>query len=149
LIPGGSVLGKPCCRACRRRFVPCPKVKDQRYCSADKCQKVRKRRWQAKKKKDAAYRENQLDAHKRWKESHPDYWRDYRNRHPEYVLRNKERQRERTRLKRNGWGAIVKMDAITGQPSIIPGHYELFRVARGAVAKMDAIHVEIRPIPRC
>ena len=138
------------CSACGRLFRPCPQVKTQQYCSKDSCQKERKRRWQKKKRaEDPAYRANQLDANKRWREKNPDYWRDYRKRHSEYVRRNVEIQRERNRLRRQGSGAIAKMDAWEGKSGIIPGHYQLVPLDGSGIAKMDAINVKIEVIPRC
>ena len=34
------------CESCKRRFIPHPAVRDQRYCSNPECQKARKRKWQ-------------------------------------------------------------------------------------------------------
>jgi hypothetical protein len=138
------------CSACGGLFEPWPQVKDQRYCSADSCQKERKRRWQRNKRaEDPVYRANQLDANKRWREKTPDYWRDYRKSHSEYVRRNLELQRERNRRRRYGSGPIAKMDASDGKSTLMTGYYQLFPVGSGTVAKMDAINVKIEVIPRC
>jgi hypothetical protein len=109
------------CSACGRLFQPCPKVKDQQYCSEHSCQKERKRRWQKQKRaEDPAYNANQRDAQKRWRESHPEYWRDYRKRHSDYQGCNRERQRERNRLKRGRSEQIAKMDSINVKIEVIP-----------------------------
>ncbi|HRE72339.1 MAG TPA: hypothetical protein PLC14_17695 [Accumulibacter sp.] len=85
-----------------------PQNPDQCFCSADACQRERRRRWQAaKRQSDPDYRENQKRAQKGWAERHPDYWRAYREQHPEYVARNRARQRERA-LDPAG---VAKMDA--------------------------------------
>ena len=138
------------CMACGRVFQPCPKVKNQRYCSEHACQKVRKRRWHNKKlAQDADYRANQQDAQKRWREGHPDYWRDYRKSHPDYVRLNRERQRDRNRVTRGKSVPIAKTDASEGKSFIIPGHYQLVPLDAQMVAKMDGINVKIEVIPRC
>ena len=126
------------------------KVKNQRYCSEDSCQKERKRRWQQQKRaEDPAYRANQRDANKRWREKNPDYWRDYRKRHSDYERRNRELQRERNRRRRHRSGPIAKMDASDGTSPVMTGHYQLVPLESGTVAKMDAINVKIEVIPRC
>ncbi len=125
------------------------KVKNQRYCSDKACQRERKRLWQKQKRaEDSAYRANQLDANKKWREKNPAYWRNYRKRHPEYVARNRELQRERNRRRRHGSGPIAKMDASAGKSPVVTGHYQLVPLGSGTVAKMDAINVKIEVIPR-
>jgi hypothetical protein len=142
-------VNKHRCRACGRFFRPCPKVRDQQYCSERACQKVRKRRWQKSKlSEDAEYRANQQDARKRWRDSHPDYWRDYRKSHPDYVGRNRELQRERNRAKRGKSEGIAKMDASKGKSPIISGRYQLVPLDGQRIAKMDPIKVKIEVIPR-
>jgi len=72
------------CEACRQPFRPRPQNPDQCFCSAAACQRERRRRWQAaKRQSDPDYRENQKCAQKAWAERHPDYWRTYRDQHPE------------------------------------------------------------------
>lgn len=64
------------CSSCRRIMPANPRVKNQRYCGQDACQRERKRKWQqAKMATDADYRANQRDAQKAWSERHHDYWR--------------------------------------------------------------------------
>ena len=144
------VVKKRRCSACGRLFEPSPRVRAQKYCSEDSCQKERKRGWQKKKRaEDPAYRANQLDAHKRWQANNPHYWQDYRRRHPDYVRRNRELQRERNKRKRQRSAPIAKMDALMDKSLIIPGDYQLVPLGAGTVAKMDAINVKIEIIPRC
>ncbi|NMQ29939.1 hypothetical protein E4Q23_20565 [Candidatus Accumulibacter phosphatis] len=70
--------------ACRQLFRRRPQNPDQCFCSAAACQCERRRRWQAaKRQSDPDYRENQKRAQKAWAERHPDYWRAYREQHPE------------------------------------------------------------------
>jgi len=58
---------------------------------------------------DPDYRDNQKRAQKQWRDSHPDYWRDYRAANPEYAQQNRERQRDRNALRRLPTEAIAKM----------------------------------------
>jgi hypothetical protein len=44
---------------------------------------------------------------------------------------------------------IAKMDASRGESAIVPGTYQLIPLGADRIAKMDAINVEIRFIPRC
>ncbi len=44
---------------------------------------------------------------------------------------------------------IAKMDASSTESTIVPGTYQLIPLSLETVAKMDAINVEIRFIPRC
>ena len=144
------VVKKRRCSACGRLFEPCRKVKSQQYCSERSCQKERKRRWQKKKRaEDAAYRANQRDANKRWRDNNSGYWRDYRKRHSEYVRRNRELQRERNRRRRGKSEPIAKMDALVSESLIISGHYQLVPLDGEMIAKMDVINVKIDVIPRC
>ena len=98
---------------------------------------------------DPDYRDNQRDCQRRWREAHRDYWRTYRDSHPQYVGRNRERQRSRNQERRVGFQPIAKMDASRSESVILPGTYQLIPLGLERVAKMDAINVEIRFIPRC
>lgn len=122
----------------------------RRYCDAAACQRARKREWQKRKlATDPAYKGNNADAQRRWRERHPEYWRTYRENHPRYVERNRERQRLRNHRR---WGKhtgsaslqpeelIAKMDA--GLP-IKSGTYRLIPLQGEVIAKMDAVLVEI------
>ena len=120
---------------CRRLFLPNPHVHNHRYCHRKDCQRVRKRRWQREKmKNDPEYRDNQRDAQQCWMEQNRDYWRRYRDKHPEYVKRNRLLQRERDR--RRGIRDLAKMDASDEVSFIKPGSYYLIP-AKGNLVKMD------------
>uniref|UniRef100_UPI0026318B0C hypothetical protein n=1 Tax=Accumulibacter sp. TaxID=2053492 RepID=UPI0026318B0C len=107
------------------------------------CQRERRRRWQAaKRQSDPDYRENQKHAQKAWAERNPDYWRTYREQHPEYVARNRARQRERAL----GRAGVAKMDASKAEIALPSGTYRLSPVIDASLAKMDAWMVEITVI---
>jgi hypothetical protein len=137
------------CAACGCLFTPRRNVPQQRYCSKRSCQRTRRRRWQRHKlKADADYRANQAAAQRHWCERHPDYWRRYRQSHPEYATRNRERQRTRNRARRSaGTGPspppIANMDAYRSKKPIHSGTYQLVPVVAGEIAKMDAYVVEM------
>lgn len=143
-------MAKRRCAACGGLFVPRRNVPQQRYCSKRACQRTRRRRWQRQKlKADADYRANQAAAQQRWRERHRDYWRRYRQSHPEYATRNRERQRQRNRRRRSaGTGPspprIAKMDAYRSQTPVRSGTYRLVPVTAEGVAKRDAYVVEMR-----
>ncbi len=89
------------CAACRKLFHPRPQSPEQKFCSAAECQRERKRRWQrARRATDPDYRDNDVQANRQWRSRHPGYWRAYRCRHPEWVIRNRVKQRERDRARR-------------------------------------------------
>lgn len=145
-------MAKRRCSHCGRMFEPSPRVWEQSYCSEAGCQRARKRLWQKNRMaRDEDYRDNQRDAQRIWMQKHPDYWREYRKRNPQYAQRNRERQRERNRARRSQGSilhSIAKMDAIQTQPPDFSGRYRLIPLPGTAVAKMDAILVEIRSISR-
>jgi hypothetical protein len=131
------------CAACGQTFRPFPQISNQSYCSAPKCQRERRRRWQRSKlQNDHDYQDNQARAQRAWIKRNPDYWRTYREAHPKYVERNRALQRERS-TGRNG-NAIAKMDWSIPALPLISGIYRISQVAaNGEIAKMDAWTVEI------
>ena len=133
------------CAACGRTFQPHPRVSNQSYCSALECQRERRRRWQRNKmQSDPDYRDNQARAQQAWGERNPEYWRQYRETHPEYVERNRAQQRQRN-VDRTEVG-IAKMDASSSLLPVPSGAYELRLVDANGVAKMDALRVTITVI---
>jgi len=86
------------CVACWDEFPFRPQNQNQKYCSKTGCQQERKNRWQQNKRKnDPDYRANDAAARKRQKEKSPGYSRAYREKHPEYVERNRQQQKERNK----------------------------------------------------
>ncbi|GAB6058975.1 hypothetical protein [Desulfonatronum parangueonense] len=129
---------KRSCRECRRLFTPSPRRPDQRYCSREQCQKARKRDWQRERlKTNEKYRANQQASQQAWQAKNPGYWAKYRQEHPEYVQRNREKQRERgARLR------IAKMDVLGLERSFESGTYKIIPV-HGEIANMDVIFAKI------
>ena len=136
------------CECCKKRFIPHPAVRDQRYCSNPECQKARKKKWQKEKlASDSDYRANQAEAQRQWRSRNRDYWRQYRKRNPAYTETNRMGQRERNRRRRSGLG-IAKMDELTGKTLIQSGRYRLVPVCNSGIAKMDELIVELGVISR-
>ena len=142
------------CRCCGRRLKQRPQNRRQRYCSREVCQKQRRRQWRrAKLRADLDYRRNQHDSYQRWLEKRPEYWRDYRRRHPEYVERNRELQKARDRVKaelaavtRTG-AVLAKSDACPDKSDEISVVYELLPAKVAELAKSDASRRIFRLIP--
>jgi len=138
------------CAACDERFTPCRHVPDQQYCSKPECQRERRRRWQREKlSRDSDYRANQAAAQRRWRERNQDYWRKYRQSHPEYSARNRAQQRKRNRHR--GRGAtdplalpVAKMDVCNDKIPVRSGTYRMIPAQTSGIAKMDAYLVEIQ-----
>lgn len=136
------------CQYCRSPLTVCRNPK-QHYCNQKECQKRRKNLWrQAKRAQDADYKDNQRQAHQRWQQAHPDYWRQYRKAHPEYANRNRELQRARDQRRTVRQGAhphpshLAKSDATTEKIDLKPGTYRLIPLD-GYLAKSDAYTVKI------
>jgi hypothetical protein len=122
-----------------------PRSKNQRYCGKKEgnkeCQRARKRMWQkSKMATDLDYSANQKDCNRAWREKNPNYWRDYRRKHPECAERNRLLQRGRRRRRR-----VAKMDASEENSTIKTGTYWL--IPEDRVAKMDAFTCKILLIP--
>lgn len=134
---------KRVCVCCGTLFDPRNKL--QKYCLKIDCQRKRKSKWQKNKlSSDADYRESQADAQKLWREKNSGYMREYRSRHPAYVKRNREQQRQRRAAPKEPLlppqANVVKMDASSTQIPLISGVYTLLPVG---VVKMDAITVQL------
>ena len=93
--------GEQMCPHCEELFIPRYNVPNQKYCSNPECQKARKRRWNRQRlQKDSDYKENKQNAQQKWRLKNPDYWRNYRKTHPQYVEKNRQQQKIRNK-KRN------------------------------------------------
>jgi hypothetical protein len=88
------------CPACGQMFTPDPRVgQRQMYCSRAECQKTRQR------KNESDWRERYPDCviaqRKKWRQAHLDYLRQWRERHPGAVRRNRLFMRLHMRRKRS------------------------------------------------
>ncbi|BBQ03513.1 hypothetical protein BSFA1_86410 (plasmid) [Burkholderia sp. SFA1] len=130
------------CGNCKRRFKVRPQSPNQRYCSSHECQLTRRRLWQKERlRSDSDYRENQLRASADWRARNPDYWKSYREKHPLYVVRNREQQKKRTSDRRDG----AKMDVWALDSYLRSGTYVLTAVSSSLRAKMHAwiVHLTV------
>lgn len=135
-------MGLKRCLACADAFQASRRVPTQNYCSRPECQRERRRLWQREKRRtDGDYRANQLQCQRHWRESHADYWQQYRAEHPDYVARNRRQQQFRNATRQPG--LIAKMDAMPPVSPLASGTYHLTPAERGEIAKMDAWIVKI------
>lgn len=103
-------MEKRWCSACGAAFEPRAQTPRQAFCTKEACQSARKRLWQrAKRSTDDDYRKNQAAAQELWCRNHPDYWRKYREEHPDYVASNRQQQRARN-ARRNGGNTVIAKD---------------------------------------
>lgn len=124
------------CRHCGCFFDPNPRVKSQRYCRKDACQRARKSAWQKNKlATDTDYKDNQRACQKQWHALHPEYYRKYREEHPLYCRNNRFFQTLRNSKAR----VIAKMDAFKPAPAKEPGFFYVLPL----IATMD----ELKPAP--
>jgi hypothetical protein len=84
------------CRYCQQVFQPSAYHPEQRVCNQLACQRQRQRDYHRQKiASDPVYRQVCLDSPRKWRRAHPDYWKQYRQSHPQHVERNRRQQRLR------------------------------------------------------
>jgi len=133
---------------CQVFFVP--RNKTQTYCSAPKCQRARKAKWQRDKlASDPDYRADQKLAKQKWARSRPDYWTEYRKKNPDKANRNRTLQKVRDRKRRNNafdskTAILAKMDASKSRKQARLGEFWLIPV----LANMDAVKILFVENPR-
>lgn len=89
------------CRYCRRVFTPSLYHPGQQVCTRLECQRARRNADHAKRRRvDPVYREQCREDARNWREANPNYQREYRQSHPQYVAANREAQRRRDRKRR-------------------------------------------------
>jgi hypothetical protein len=140
------------CFNCGVYFPASRRHKNQRYCKKPQCQRARKTEWQRlKMKTDKKYWADQKRCQYEWLRANPNYWRDYRRRHPEKVKRNRALQMIRNRRRRKSvetatgrdTALIAKMDASKVNDYKLVGQFWLVPV----IAKMDASKIFLCQIP--
>lgn len=135
------------CASCGRAFRPRPQVPHQVFCAAPDCQRERRRRWQhAKRRSDSDYLENEVNARRDWAARNTDYWRHYRQAHPDYVARNRRQQRDRNA--RLPSGRIANGDASPSKAHVPSGIYRLTPLAAPGIANGDVWMAKITLISR-
>jgi hypothetical protein len=89
------------CRYCQQIFQPSIYRPQQRVCSQPECQRRRRSEYhQERIRKDAAYAGDVRASQKKWRQAHPEYWKQYRKQHAESVERNRSKQRQRDQKRR-------------------------------------------------
>jgi hypothetical protein len=86
------------CRYCGKSFQVSKYQPSQVVCSEQACQQ--KRRSENRRQKlasDSEYRQVCLDSSCKWRAANPEYWQRYREKNPDSVARNRERQQSRDR----------------------------------------------------
>jgi hypothetical protein len=125
------------CLSCGQPFESRPQSPLQEYCSEKTCQKERRRRWQLNKRHtDPDYKDNQIRAQQAWADANPNYWRDYRSSHPEYVENNRAKQRRRSQ--RSASEILTEMHTPSRRFDPKGGLYLLIDESSDDVAKKDA-----------
>jgi hypothetical protein len=91
-------MGERRCRYCEKTFQPSKYQPEQTVCSETDCQKRRRIEYRRQKlKTDEEYREVCRDSSRKWRSRNPEYWKRYREKHPNAVAKNREQQRARDR----------------------------------------------------
>ena len=89
------------CRYCEQTFQPSKYQPGQTVCSDPACQRRRRADYHRRKMADdPEYRQVCLDSPQKWRSRNPDYWRRYREQHPDSVARNRQLQQVRDRKRR-------------------------------------------------
>jgi hypothetical protein len=92
-----------CCRYCQQGFEPSKRRPDQGVCSQPECQNQRRNDYRRNKlQTDPEYAQVVRDSRKKWRDTHPDYQRTYRQSHPEAAARNREQQHQRDQKRHVG-----------------------------------------------
>jgi hypothetical protein len=95
-------------------------------------------------KKNSKYHKRSLSSQKVWRSKYPSYQyqRDYRKTHPEYVMRNRDLQRERNRKRQNNHSTmIVKTHALLLQPRE-DGVYTLLKIKKNMIVNRNALSLQ-------
>jgi hypothetical protein len=131
-------------------FAVCAHVPDQQYCSERICQNQRRHKWRKQKiASDKDYKANQSDAQKRWCRNNQDYWRRYRDDHPDYVKHNRQLQRVRNGRRsadNRECDPIAKRYALTEKKANISGYYKLIAADDQLIANSDVLFVKLELI---
>ncbi|TRZ43820.1 hypothetical protein D4S03_12135 [bacterium] len=140
------------CKHCGRLVNRNPRIKSfQRYCRQKECQQARKNAWELVKiKTDESYRQCRQASKKRWRRQHSahTYQCRYREKHPDYVAKNREKQKKRNEKPKtvDQLKKIVKTDALLQERLINPGLYALLpwdKSKMEKIVKTDALMVQL------
>lgn len=140
-------MEKRFCSSCGAAFEPRAQSPRQAYCSKELCQRARKSLWQkTRRRTDADYHQDQLDAQKAWSADHPLYWRDYRKAHPGYTNKNRLKQKQRNAKQRASQPEFAKSDASSPWPPPA-GTYKLEELSETKEKPKRFWLVALTPVP--
>lgn len=89
------------CPYCSQPFVPSLFHPAQRVCSQSACQRQRRQNYHRHKiQTDPLYHQVCRESQQKWRVGHPDYPRQYRQTHSDYVRHNRYRQQKRDQCHR-------------------------------------------------
>ena len=133
------------CLHCGKEVPRNPRLKNQKYCCEKECQRARMRTWKNRQyKKKSKYQKKSLVSQKVWRKKYQasQYQRDYREAHPEYVMRNREQQKERNKKRQKYHSTmIVKTYALLLQPRE-DGLYTLSKVKKNMIVNRNALSLQ-------
>ncbi|MBU0502168.1 MAG: hypothetical protein KJ811_02860 [Candidatus Margulisbacteria bacterium] len=134
-------IAKKRCEICHQWFSPHPRAPHQRCCSNSACRKERKTRarekWWAKNPDYGKGRKSKVRA---WAKAYPNYWGEYRQAHPDYT--KKERQRMRSVRKKAK--TVAKQDAV--RKTSVEKLESILNLEPICVAKQDAVQRRVNGI---
>ena len=134
------------CINCKKIVDANPRIKNQNYCNAMKCQQVRKNLWkQQKLDSDPDYKKSQKEYRKEWNTKNPKYWKNYREKHPKYCDRNRLLQKIRDAKNRSK--KSCKRDALIQILYLKPGTYEITPIKKIS-DKRDSLKSKVIVIPK-
>lgn len=135
------------CQHCGKLEPRNPRIKNQKYCSSGECQNARRCLTnKARALRSFESRSLRQARNARWRDNFPShqYQKEYREKHPEYVLRNGQLQRERNkRRKKYHCPMIVKTYASLPRP-LQDGVYTTFAVESGKIVKTYALFAQMQ-----
>jgi hypothetical protein len=94
-------MGQRRCRYCQKLFQPSKFQPRQTVCVETDCQRRRRTGYHKEKlASDPEYREGCRDSPRKWRARNPDYWKQYRLKHPAGVEHNRRQQKLRDRKRK-------------------------------------------------
>lgn len=140
------MIGTFICRHCGNSVRRNPRLKGkQQYCAAKECQKARRRQWKRRQYRESkTYRQKSRESQEIWRKTYPSdqYQKQYRERHPDYVVRNRELQKVRNKRRSSApVTMIVKKDALVLQPRG-DGAYFLSKVKKNVIVNRNALSLQ-------
>ena len=145
------MLPKFTCLHCGNLVPRNPQIKNQKYCSSRECQNARRCLTnKARARRSSESRSLRQARNARWRDNFPShqYQKEYREKHPQYVARNGQLQRERNkRRQRYHSSMIVKTYALLPRP-LRDGIYTTFSIKGGKIVKTYALLAQMQAITK-